>query len=125
MPPAADPSASSTSHNAAHPYSGGPKSSRQQYTACVACRMRRIKCDLKDAVKIAESRGEPPEQAKCTNCVERAFNCADEFSERKKKSLRRGRRIIQVDALARNPSTTAVLSPPESGPVAGPSTTIP
>ncbi|KDQ16343.1 hypothetical protein BOTBODRAFT_54128 [Botryobasidium botryosum FD-172 SS1] len=132
MSPAADPGASSSSaRNAAHPYPGGPsqrsngpKSSRQQYTACAACRMRRVKCDLKVAASIAESRGEPPERARCTNCADRALKCVDEFAERKKKSLRRGRRLIQVEQRF-GPQSIDYTRSTSPGPVAGPSTTIP
>jgi hypothetical protein len=70
----------------------GPKTSRQQFTSCGACRHRRVKCDLKDkqeemdhkdAVADAE-RGVGPVRTDsatrrkriiCTNCHDRGMNC--------------------------------------------------
>ncbi|EIW60500.1 uncharacterized protein TRAVEDRAFT_165341 [Trametes versicolor FP-101664 SS1] len=70
-----------------------PKSTRQQYSACGACRMRRVKCDLKDLPTLA-SGSHPP----CSNCNERGLNCVDEFAEVKAvKLLRRGRRLQKVE----------------------------
>ncbi|EUC65044.1 fungal zn(2)-cys(6) binuclear cluster domain protein [Rhizoctonia solani AG-3 Rhs1AP] len=69
-----------------------PKSTRQQFAACGACRMRRVKCDLKD---VNPRTGETP---MCTNCQERGLKCVDEFANVKAvKLLRRGRRLAQVE----------------------------
>ncbi|OCH95495.1 hypothetical protein OBBRIDRAFT_788050 [Obba rivulosa] len=74
---------------------GQPKSSRQQYSACGACRMRRVRCDLKD-LPISGTGQHPP----CSNCSERGLKCVDEFAEVKAvKLLRRGRRLQQVEAV--------------------------
>lgn len=74
---------------------GGAKTSRQQFTACGACRHRRVKCDLKDRQEEAErqaleqeSHGVGPHRSStaasaaarrkkvsCTNCQERGTNC--------------------------------------------------
>lgn len=63
------------------------KTTRQQFTACGACRHRRVKCDLKDKQEqvekttLSESGGRTGpmrEQAKkiqCSNCLERGLNC--------------------------------------------------
>ncbi|KAG8217340.1 hypothetical protein J3R82DRAFT_5435 [Butyriboletus roseoflavus] len=73
---------------------GQPKSSRQQFSACGACRMRRVRCDLKEFY----SNGAP--QPSCSNCRERNIKCVDEFAEVKAvKLLRRGRRLQQVEAV--------------------------
>lgn len=70
----------------------GPKTNRQQFTACGACRHRRVKCDLKDrhdsaellaAAELASSGMGPQRSASsskikrvsCSNCVERGMNC--------------------------------------------------
>lgn len=65
----------------------GTKTTRQQFTACGACRHRRVKCDLKDKQEQAEEAallesngrtGPLREQAKkvqCSNCLERGLNC--------------------------------------------------
>ncbi|TBU32375.1 hypothetical protein BD309DRAFT_879221 [Dichomitus squalens] len=72
-----------------------PKSTRQQYSACGACRMRRVKCDLKDLPTLASGQHPP-----CSNCRERGLNCVDEFAEVKAvKLLRRGRRLQKVEAV--------------------------
>ncbi|KAI0748006.1 hypothetical protein C8Q80DRAFT_1336908 [Daedaleopsis nitida] len=72
-----------------------PKSTRQQYSACGACRMRRVKCDLKDLPTLASGQHPP-----CSNCSERGLNCVDEFAEVKAvKLLRRGRRLQKVEAV--------------------------
>ncbi|KAI0664923.1 hypothetical protein C8Q70DRAFT_1060822 [Cubamyces menziesii] len=72
-----------------------PKSTRQQYSACGACRMRRVKCDLKDLPTLASGQHPP-----CSNCNERGLNCVDEFAEVKAvKLLRRGRRLQKVEAM--------------------------
>ncbi|CUA75867.1 Protein Ycf2 (chloroplast) [Lotus japonicus] [Rhizoctonia solani] len=69
-----------------------PKSTRQQFAACGACRMRRVKCDLKDV------NPRPGETPMCTNCQERGLKCVDEFANVKAvKLLRRGRRLAQVE----------------------------
>ncbi|KAJ7724059.1 hypothetical protein DFH07DRAFT_273891 [Mycena maculata] len=73
---------------------GQPKSSRQQYSACGACRMRRVRCDLKD---LPVANGPHPA---CSNCQERGLKCVDEFADVKAvKLLRRGRRLQQVEAI--------------------------
>ncbi|KAH9981533.1 hypothetical protein BGW80DRAFT_1270701, partial [Lactifluus volemus] len=75
--------------------SSQPKSSRQQFSACGACRMRRVRCDLKDLP--FSSTGTQPQ---CSNCKERGLKCVDEFAEVKAvKLLRRGRRLQQVEAV--------------------------
>jgi hypothetical protein len=67
----------------------GAKTSRQQFTACGACRHRRVKCDLKEKqdalereTREDEERGVGPVRASvrrkkaiCTNCEERGTNC--------------------------------------------------
>ncbi|KAF9239636.1 hypothetical protein BU15DRAFT_74490 [Melanogaster broomeanus] len=97
MSPRASSSASRSATSASIPYSrrttGQPKSTRQQFSACGACRMRRVRCDLKDL----PSTGVQPS---CSNCKERNIKCVDEFAEVKAvKLLRRGRRLQQVEAL--------------------------
>ncbi|KAG5716270.1 hypothetical protein E4T56_gene10634 [Termitomyces sp. T112] len=87
------------SSSKATPYSrrptGQPKSSRQQFSACGACRMRRVRCDLKDLPFTAV--GPHPS---CSNCKERGLKCVDEFADVKAvKLLRRGRRLQQVEAI--------------------------
>ena len=61
------------------------KTSRQQFTACGACRWRRVKCDLKarqeEAEKLTGSKadgssiGVARKRVSCTNCLERGTNC--------------------------------------------------
>ncbi|KAL4065387.1 hypothetical protein V8B97DRAFT_1868574 [Scleroderma yunnanense] len=113
------------SASASSPYprrnAGQPKSTRQQFSACGACRMRRVRCDLKDLPPTITSNG--PQQSSCSNCKERNIKCVDEFAEVKAvKLLRRGRRLQQVEAvygkvtsdlaIPQNPSTPAPkLSP--------------
>ncbi|KAJ7261330.1 hypothetical protein B0H12DRAFT_1013547 [Mycena haematopus] len=104
-----------SSRSVSAPYrrpAGQPKSSRQQYSACGACRMRRlvssttgtlvkndigyprVRCDLKD-LPVASG----PHPA-CSNCQERGLKCVDEFADVKAvKLLRRGRRLQQVEAI--------------------------
>ena len=66
--------------------SRGPRTSRQQFTACGACRHRRVKCDLKDRQEEAERVAKEEEREgrrpmgrrpkiSCTNCIERNTNC--------------------------------------------------
>ncbi|KAF5372942.1 hypothetical protein D9758_001674 [Tetrapyrgos nigripes] len=75
--------------------SAQPKSSRQQFSACGACRMRRVRCDLKDLTVPITG----PNPA-CSNCNERGLKCVDEFADVKAvKLLRRGRRLQQVEAI--------------------------
>ncbi|CCA70017.1 hypothetical protein PIIN_03957 [Serendipita indica DSM 11827] len=69
-----------------------PKSSRQQFSACHACRYRRVKCDLKDRGEDADPSGD----ISCTNCRERGIRCKDDYAE-SKKQLRRGKRINQLE----------------------------
>lgn len=76
----------------------GPKTSRQQFTACGACRHRRVKCDLKDKQEqldrqdaIADAqRGVGPVRTDsatrrkriiCTNCQDRGMNCVYVLTE--------------------------------------------
>lgn len=103
----------STSLSILNPRRSQPKSSRQQYSACGCCRIRRVRCDLKDLA--AESNGIRP--LSCSNCKERGIKCvyvstppplflapirdvvsSDEFAEVKNvKILRRGRRILEAE----------------------------
>ncbi|QRW17673.1 Fungal Zn(2)-Cys(6) binuclear cluster domain [Rhizoctonia solani] len=84
--------ASTHSASAAARRDSQPKSTRQQFAACGACRMRRVKCDLKDV------NPRPGETPMCTNCQERGLKCVDEFANVKAvKLLRRGRRLAQVE----------------------------
>ena len=78
-------------HHGGHGNGHGPKTSRQQFTACGACRHRRVKCDLKVRQDEAEQKaaedketGTGPvrtntaarkQKVKCTNCQERGMNC--------------------------------------------------
>ncbi|RXW24917.1 hypothetical protein EST38_g972 [Candolleomyces aberdarensis] len=92
-------SSSSSARAASAPYArrsvAQPKSTRQQFSACGACRMRRVRCDLKDLV-INASQPHPT----CSNCKERGIKCVDEFADVKAvKLLRRGRRLQQVEAI--------------------------
>ncbi|KAF9001911.1 hypothetical protein BDQ17DRAFT_1390868 [Cyathus striatus] len=92
-------SSSASARTASAPYSrrpaSQPKSSRQQFSACGACRMRRVRCDLKD-LPIASAGPNPA----CSNCKERGIKCVDEFADVKAvKLLRRGRRLQQVEAI--------------------------
>ena len=71
------------------PGGNAPKTSRQQFTACGACRHRRVKCDLKDRQEEAERKaaeeersvgpirgsGQRRKKVSCTNCMERNTNC--------------------------------------------------
>ncbi|EPQ58392.1 hypothetical protein GLOTRDRAFT_120144 [Gloeophyllum trabeum ATCC 11539] len=76
--------------------SSKPKSARQQFSACGACRMRRVRCDLKD-LQAAALDGQ---LIACSNCRERGLKCVDEFAQVKAvKLLRRGRRLQQVEAV--------------------------
>nr|VWO98786.1 cAMP-dependent protein kinase catalytic subunit [Ganoderma boninense] len=56
-----------------------PKSTRQQYSACGACRMRRVKCDLKDLPTLASGQHPP-----CSNCSERGLNCVAVYGKASK-----------------------------------------
>ncbi|KAH8107020.1 hypothetical protein BXZ70DRAFT_885550 [Cristinia sonorae] len=68
---------------------------REQFAACGACRMRRVRCDLKDSPLTPS--GQP---SSCSNCRERGLNCVDEYAQNKAvKQLRKGRRIQQVEAV--------------------------
>ncbi|KAI0079977.1 hypothetical protein K474DRAFT_438548 [Panus rudis PR-1116 ss-1] len=114
-------SPSSSNSRSASPYSPQatrdttkPKSKkREQFSACGACRMRRVRCDLKD-LPVSASGHHPP----CSNCKERGLKCVDEFAEVKAvKLLRRGRRLQQVEAVygktsADDSSLHAVIPPP-------------
>ncbi|KAF4615533.1 hypothetical protein D9613_002920 [Agrocybe pediades] len=91
--------ASSGTRASGTPYSrrtsSQPKSSRQQFSACGACRMRRVRCDLKDLPL-----GFVGPTPACSNCKERGIKCVDEFADVKAvKLLRRGRRLQQVEAI--------------------------
>ncbi|KAF9453286.1 hypothetical protein P691DRAFT_720161 [Macrolepiota fuliginosa MF-IS2] len=109
-------SSGASTRNATTPYSrrpaSQPKSTRQQFSACGACRMRRVRCDLKDLV-IATAGPNPS----CSNCKERNIKCVDEFADVKAvKLLRRGRRLQQVEAIYGKTSdmqaSTASTTPP-------------
>ncbi|KAH7909713.1 hypothetical protein BJ138DRAFT_1010277 [Hygrophoropsis aurantiaca] len=102
MSPRASSSAPRGASSASAPYTrraaGQPKSSRQQFSACGACRMRRVRCDLKDLPLTTTAAG--MQQPACSNCKERGIKCVDEFAEVKAvKLLRRGRRLQQVEAV--------------------------
>ncbi|KAG1790981.1 uncharacterized protein HD556DRAFT_1241415 [Suillus plorans] len=102
MSPRASSSAPRTASAASAPYprraAGQPKSSRQQFSACGACRMRRVRCDLKDLPMTQTTSG--VQHPSCSNCKERGIKCVDEFAEVKAvKLLRRGRRLQQVEAV--------------------------
>ncbi|KAI5983818.1 hypothetical protein EDD15DRAFT_2390699 [Pisolithus albus] len=123
------PRASSAAHrgtsSAAAPYprraSGQPKSTRQQFSACGACRMRRVRCDLKDLAPVTTSDG--AQQPSCSNCKERNIKCVDEFAEVKAvKLLRRGRRLQQVEAVYGKVTDTPTPTQPASTPTVTPST---
>ncbi|KAL0580207.1 hypothetical protein V5O48_001800 [Marasmius crinis-equi] len=94
-PTTSNPSSSSRGAPYSRRPSGQPKSSRQQFSACGACRMRRVRCDLKD-LPVPLSGPNPA----CSNCRERGLKCVDEFADVKAvKLLRRGRRLQQVEAI--------------------------
>ncbi|KAI0341856.1 hypothetical protein BDW22DRAFT_1358742 [Trametopsis cervina] len=84
---------------------------REQFSACGACRMRRVRCDLKDLPASSQ-------QAGCSNCRERGLKCVDEFAEVKAvKLLRRGRRLQQAEAVygkAANEDSIRSTTPPPS-----------
>ncbi|WRT66252.1 uncharacterized protein IL334_003205 [Kwoniella shivajii] len=108
----------------AKPEKSGTKTSRQQFTACGACRHRRVKCDLKDKQEAAEDDndedGVGPTRAKdggkqkkvsCTNCIERGLNCIDEFAPLKAaKQLRRGKRISEIEMLFGKTAASAAVA---------------
>ena len=94
MSPRASSSAPRSASSASAPYprraAGQPKSSRQQFSACGACRMRRsvpnasyplplilifhrVRCDLKD-LPVSQSSG-GMQQPSCSNCKERGIKC--------------------------------------------------
>ncbi|KZV93353.1 hypothetical protein EXIGLDRAFT_768129 [Exidia glandulosa HHB12029] len=88
----------SASHKrpAGKPYAGN-QPGRVQFSACGGCRHRRVKCDLKD--KIARFPDVDPATLQCSNCIERRFECVDEYAQTKaKKQLRKGRRLLEVKA---------------------------
>ncbi|KAJ7246481.1 hypothetical protein C8J57DRAFT_1360572 [Mycena rebaudengoi] len=71
-----------------------PNAARRQYSACGACLMRGVRCDLKD---IPHVDGRVPPS--CSNCQE-GLKCVGEFADVKAvKLLRRGRRLQQVEAI--------------------------
>nr|ODN88362.1 hypothetical protein L203_02975 [Cryptococcus depauperatus CBS 7841] len=98
------------------------KTTRQQFTACGACRHRRVKCDLKDRqdeferLAVTESEGTGPRRGKqkriqCSNCLERRLNCIDEFAPMKAaKQLRRGKRITEIEQLYGRSTADYVVS---------------
>ncbi|WWC89458.1 uncharacterized protein L201_004382 [Kwoniella dendrophila CBS 6074] len=103
----------------------GSKTTRQQFTACGACRHRRVKCDLKDKQEAAEKASEledgvGPNRTKgggkqkkvsCTNCIERGLNCIDEFAPLKAaKQLRRGKRISEIEMLFGKTAANAAVA---------------
>lgn len=97
MSPRASSAAHRSTASAAAPYprraSGQPKSTRQQFSACGACRMRRsvffpiltlsnslipcdvnrVRCDLKDLAPTTTPDG--AQQPSCSNCKERNIKC--------------------------------------------------
>jgi hypothetical protein len=93
MSPRASSSTPRSASSASAPYprraAGQPKSSRQQFSACGACRMRRfvylgsslthphcnhrVRCDLKDLPITQTSGGTQPPS--CSNCKERGIKC--------------------------------------------------
>ncbi|RXK40132.1 hypothetical protein M231_02589 [Tremella mesenterica] len=107
----------------------GPKTSRQQFTACGACRHRRVKCDLKDRQEEAERqaalelqngtvgpvRGQGKRRkVSCTNCLERKMNCIDEYAPLKaQKQLRRGKRISEIENIYGKSATNAAMASSE------------
>ncbi|KZT57151.1 hypothetical protein CALCODRAFT_496447 [Calocera cornea HHB12733] len=70
---------------------------RQQFTACGACRLRRVKCDLKD---VAMTRlPDSSEPLSCTNCRQRVLLCIDEYAKKPAKMMRRGRRLQEAQRI--------------------------
>jgi hypothetical protein len=89
-PPASSRAAPTQLQSARPTGNHGAKTSRQQFTACGACRHRRVKCDLKEKqdtlereTREEEEQGVGPmrgmgarrRKAICTNCEERGTNC--------------------------------------------------
>ncbi|GMK59564.1 hypothetical protein CspeluHIS016_0801700 [Cutaneotrichosporon spelunceum] len=96
---------------------------RHQFTACGACRHRRVKCDLRARQEEAEreafledtqngsSGSLQRKRASCTNCQERGTNCVDEYAPMKAaKQLRRGKRISEIEMLYGKSATDAALA---------------
>ncbi|KAL1413541.1 hypothetical protein Q8F55_001315 [Vanrija albida] len=94
---------------------------RHQFTACGACRHRRVKCDLRTRQEEAERaailddpQGTSPvrrHKVSCTNCQERGTNCVDEYAPLKAaKQLRRGKRISEIEMLYGKSATDAALA---------------
>lgn len=86
-PPPQAVGASSTSRGRGNAGSTGAKNPRHQFTACGACRHRRVKCDLRTRQEEAEREAALEEaqsgtsgtvrrrKVSCTNCQERGTNC--------------------------------------------------
>ena len=56
----------------------GAKTTRQQFTACGACKHRRVACDLKDRQAAAvrqTKKGAKKSKVSCSNCIARGINC--------------------------------------------------
>ncbi|KAF7972097.1 hypothetical protein HWV62_18914 [Athelia sp. TMB] len=115
MPPRAG-SSKSTTASARPRTHAEPKTSRQQFSACGACRGRRVRCDLKE-VALLVPRGE---KAICTECRTRGINCVDEFGNMRQatRNLRRGRRIQQIEDIygrvSQAPSPTSMTRSPRA-----------
>ncbi|KAL7421552.1 hypothetical protein Q5752_003321 [Cryptotrichosporon argae] len=102
------------------------KTPRHQFTACGACRHRRVKCDLRakqeEAERLAAEEGDVgparPRRRKvsCTNCEERGTNCVDEYAPLKAaKQLRRGKRISEIEMLFGKSATSAAVATQADG----------
>ncbi|GLB37955.1 putative protein tyrosine kinase [Lyophyllum shimeji] len=84
----------SSSRNSSTPYSrrpgaAQPTSRPQQISTCGACRMRRVRCDLKDI----PFTGVGP-RPQCSNCKERGLKRVNEFAKMKTVRLPRGGREL-------------------------------
>ncbi|BEI87789.1 uncharacterized protein CcaverHIS019_0105070 [Cutaneotrichosporon cavernicola] len=126
------PNQASTGNSAQQQASTGPakgakgnpnKVPRHQFTACGACRHRRVKCDLRARQEEAEREAFLDDaqngntgslrhrRASCTNCQERGTNCVDEYAPLKAaKQLRRGKRISEIEMLYGKSATDAALA---------------
>lgn len=86
-PPQQAPVAATSSRGRANAGAAGTKNPRHQFTACGACRHRRVKCDLRTRQEEAEREAALEEaqsgtsgtvrrrKVSCTNCQERGTNC--------------------------------------------------
>ncbi|KAF8329731.1 uncharacterized protein EI90DRAFT_3290006 [Cantharellus anzutake] len=94
-----------------------PKSGRKQFSACGACQLRQVRCDLKD--KLATD----GEGASCTACSERGVNCVNVYpTDSKPKAQRRGRRLRVVEEVY-GKSNNIPTHPGENGSLDGPLST--